>query len=80
MGEAEQVECALNASISIPALDMVVLIHRDIASFDTSSEDVFKTSSKRLQDVFKTSLKHLQDVLQRHLQNVFKPYHQVNLF
>ena len=36
MGEAEQVECALNASISIPALDMVVLTHRDIASFDAA--------------------------------------------
>ena len=59
-------------------------------------QDVFKTSSRCLQDVFKTSWsrpiysswpyvfktssRHLQDVLQRHLQDVFKAYHQVKLF
>ena len=36
LGEAEQVECALNTSISIPALDMVFLIHRDIMSSDAA--------------------------------------------
>ena len=58
----------------------------------TSSEDVFKTSSRRLdedqiivlvirlQDVFKTFSRRLQDVLQRSLQDVFKTYHQVKLF
>ena len=51
--------------------------------FKTSSrrfEDVFKTSSKRLQDLFKASSRHPQDVLQRYLQDIFKVYHQVNLF
>ena len=43
-------------------------------------QNVFKTSSRRLQDVFKMSSRHLQDVLQRYLQDVFKAYHQVNLF
>ena len=54
-------------------------------------QDVFKTSSRRLQDVFKTfwgrlqdvfemSSRHLQDFPQRYLQDVFKAYHQVNLF
>ena len=51
-------------------------------------QDVFKTSSKRLEDVlqkhlldiFKTSSRHLQDVLQRCLQDVFKTYHHVKLF
>ena len=37
-------------------------------------------SSRRLQDVFKTSSRRLQDVLQRYLQDVFKEYHQVKLF
>ena len=62
----------------------------------TSSEDVFRASSKRhdqdqyirlghtssmrLQDVFKTCLRHLQDVLQRCLQDVFKIFYQVKLF
>ena len=36
LGEAEQVECALNISISIPALDMMFLIHQDIVSSDTA--------------------------------------------
>ena len=51
--------------------------------FKTSSrcfEDVFKTSSRPLQGVFKMSSRHLQDVLQRYLQDIFKAYHQVNLF
>ena len=51
--------------------------------FKTSSrrfQDVFKTSSRRFEDVFKMSSRHLQDVLQRYLQDVFKAYHQVNLF
>ena len=41
----------------------------------TSSEDVFKTSSRRFQDVFKTSSRRLQDVLKtssRRLQDVLK--------
>ena len=41
----------------------------------TSSEDVFKTSSKRLQDLFKASSRRLQDVLKtssRCLRDVFK--------
>ena len=63
----------------------------------TSSEDVFKTpsrrlgqdqyirlghmSSRRLQNLFKASSRHLEDVvLQRYLHDVFKAYHQVNLF
>ena len=41
---------------------------------------IFKTSSRRFEDVFKMSSRHLQDVLQRYLQDVFKAYHQVNLF
>ena len=53
-----------------------------------SSEDVFKTFSrrlqdvlqKRLQDIFKTFWRRLQDILQRYLQDVFKTYHQVKLF
>ena len=36
LGEAEQVECALNISISIPALDIMFLIHRDIVSSDAA--------------------------------------------
>ena len=51
--------------------------------FKTSSrplQGVFKTSSRRFEDVFKMSSRHLQDVLQRYLQDVFKAYHQVNLF
>ena len=36
LDEAEQVECALNTSISIPALEMVFLIHRDIVSSDAA--------------------------------------------
>ena len=36
LDEAEQVECALNTSISIPALEMVFLIHRDILSSDAA--------------------------------------------
>ena len=51
--------------------------------FKISCQDVFKTSSKRLQDVmrkvFKISSRHLQDVFQRYLQDVFKTYHQVSL-
>ena len=62
----------------------------------TSSENVLKTSwrrldqgkyillghtsSKRLQDVFKTSCKNVFKTSTRHLQNVFKTYHQVKLF
>ena len=51
--------------------------------FKTSSrplQGVFKTSSRRFEDVFKMSSRHLQDFLQRYLQDVFKAYHQVNLF
>ena len=51
--------------------------------FKTSSrplQGVFKMSSRRFEDVFKISSRHLQDVLQRYLQDVFKAYHQVNLF
>ena len=52
--------------------------------FKTSSRNVFKKSSKRLQDalknVFKTSSRSLQDILQRYLHEVFKTYHQVKLF
>ena len=51
--------------------------------FKTSSrplQGVFKASSRRFEDVFKMSSRHLQDVLQRYLQDVFKAYHQVNLF
>ena len=65
-------------------------LHQDeyISLSRTSSEDVLKTSSRRLdQDqyiclghMFKTSSKHLQDVLQRCLQDVFKTYHKVKLF
>ena len=33
LNEAEWVECALNTSISIPALETVFLIHQDIVSF-----------------------------------------------
>ena len=36
-------------------------------------------SSRRLQDIFKTSSKRLQDVLQRCLQYLFKTYHRVKL-
>ena len=43
-------------------------------------QDVFKTSSRRLQDISKTSSRHVQDVLQRYLQDVFKGYHQVKQF
>ena len=60
----------------------------------TTSEDLFKTSSRplghysswpyvssrHLQDVFKTFSRRFQDVLQRYLQGVFKKYHQVKLF
>ena len=42
----------------------------------TSSKNVFKTSSRRLQ----TLSRHLQDILQRCLQDVFKTHHQVKLF
>ena len=61
-----------------------------------SSEDAFKTSSRRLgqdqyirlghtssrrlQDVFKTSSRRLAKTSSRHLQDVFKTYHQVKLF
>ena len=51
--------------------------------FKTSSgrlQDILKTSSKCLQDLFKASSRRLQDVLQRYLQDVVKAYHQVNLF
>ena len=43
-------------------------------------QHVLKTSSKCLQDLCKTSSRHLRDVLQRHIQDIFKAYHQVNLF
>ena len=43
-------------------------------------QGVFKTSSRRFEDVLKMSSRHLQDILQRYLQDVFKAYHQVNLF
>ena len=57
----------------------------------TSSEDVFKTFSRRLQDVFKTCSRRLQNVFKtssrrlantswRHLQEVLKTNHQVKLF
>ena len=62
----------------------------------TSSEDVFKTSSRRLgqdqyirlghtssrrlQDVFKTFWRRLQDIIKTSCKDVFKTYHQVNLF
>ena len=36
LDKAEPVECALNTSISIPALEMVFLIHRDIVSSDAA--------------------------------------------
>ena len=39
-------------------------------------QDIFKTSSRRLQNVFKTSWK----TSSRHLQDVLKTYHQVKLF
>ena len=46
--------------------------------FKTSCQDVFKTSSRRLQDVLqKTSSRHLQDVFKtfsRRLQDIFKTY------
>ena len=55
--------------------------------FKTSCKKVFKTSSRRPQDVLKTSSKRLQNVFKtswktfsRHLQDVFKTYHQVKLF
>ena len=51
--------------------------------FKTSSkrlQDLFKASSRRFEDVFKMSSRHRQDFLQRYLQDVFKAYHQVNLF
>ena len=43
-------------------------------------ENVFKTSSRRLQDIFKTSSGHLQDVFKtfwRRLQDVCKTYHHI---
>ena len=40
-------------------------------------QDVFKTSCK---NVFKTFWRRLQDVCQIYLQDVFKAYHQVQLF
>ena len=62
----------------------------------SSSENVFKTSSRRLdqdqyirlghtssrrlQNVFKTSSRRLAKTSSRHLQDVFKTYHQVKLF
>ena len=36
LAEAERVECVLNTSISITALEMVFLIHRDIISSDAA--------------------------------------------
>ena len=57
-----------------------VLVKTNIFVLAIHLQDVFKTFSRRLQDVFKTSSRHLQDVLQRYLQDVFKAYHQVNLF
>ena len=36
LDETERVECALNTSISIPALEMVFLTHRDIVSSDAA--------------------------------------------
>ena len=53
----------------------------------TSTEDVFKTSSRCLakmssrsvEDVFKTRWRRLQD-MQRYFQDVFKMYHQLRLF
>ena len=39
-----------------------------------------KASSRRLQDVLRRLSKHFQDVLQRFLQDIFKTYHQVQLF
>ena len=51
----------------------------------TSSEDVFKTSWSRpiyssWLYVFKTSSRRLAKTSSRHLQDVFKTYHQVKLF
>ena len=51
----------------------------------TFLQDVFarrlaKTFSRRLQNVFKTSCKNVFKTSSRHLQNVFKTYHQVKLF
>ena len=43
-------------------------------------QGVFKTYSRRFEDVLKMSLRHLRDILQRYLQDVFKAFHQVNLF
>ena len=43
-------------------------------------QDLFKASSRSFEDVFKMSSRHLQDFLQRYLQDIFKAYHQVNLF
>ena len=36
LDEAERVECALNTSISIPALEMMFLIHQDTVSSDAT--------------------------------------------
>ena len=57
-----------------------VLVKTNIFVLAICLQDVFKTSSRRFEDVFKMSSRHLQDVLQRYLQDVFKAYHQVNLF
>ena len=40
--------------------------------FNTSSKNVFKTSSRHLQDVFKTSSRRLQDILKTSCYDVFK--------
>ena len=36
LDEVERAECALNTSLSIPALEMVFLIHQDITSSDAA--------------------------------------------
>ena len=50
----------------------------------TSSEDVFKKSSRRLGKTFwrflQKSARHLAKMSSRHLQDVFNTYHQVKLF
>ena len=59
---------------------LVICLQDVLKTSSRRLQNVFKTSSRRLQDVFKMSSRHLQDVLQRYLQDVFKAYHQVNLF
>ena len=46
-------------------------------TFSRRLQEVFKTSSGRLQDVLP---RRLQDLLERYLQDVFKTYHQIKIF